>query len=207
MAPVFFVAEWDHSRVKWRHWRERASGIPLVWHISFTMVITTLTILLFFFNFSSLLLFYPCWFPSHNFLSASRQPWNFAPSSYMLLYSLGAASCFLRGTRCWLVNFSIMHIWDDSVLFGNFLSILRHLCWVPLHIDSQLKMHVCLHKEVGFHCFPFVIEGISWYHKLSPIWSGIFQVRKIILIKTMELELWIMKKILFNGCPWMSHTI
>lgn len=46
MAPVFFTAEWDHSRVKWRHSRERASGTPLVRHMSFTVIITTLTILL-----------------------------------------------------------------------------------------------------------------------------------------------------------------
>lgn len=125
--------------------------------------------------------------------------------SVQLLYSLGAASCFLTGTQ--------------SVLVRGFLYNLRRfpsLRKFSFHseasfqsfsvVDSQLKMHVCLQKEL-FCCSPFVTEGKCWFHKLSPVWSSIFQVHKVTLIKIMELELWIMNHVLFSGCSWMSDTI
>lgn len=121
MASIFFIAEWGHSRLKWRHPREKAARIQLVWERSFTVVITTLTSQLC--KWCSELHQFTVWIISPHllslfhhhyyfvsvrflpaFLSASRQAGCPAPSAHMLLYPLGAAGCFLTGTQLVLVS-------------------------------------------------------------------------------------------------------
>lgn len=102
-----------------------------------------------FVTFSSGLLFCLCWFPPCIFKVLSDKLIAQHPQLTCCCVPLEQLAVSLQGhSWCWLVDFSITDIWEDSLLFGNFLSILKHLssfsqCW-------QSVENACLISEGGW---------------------------------------------------------
>lgn len=114
-------------------------------------------------TFSSWLLFCPCWFYSHGFLSASREPWSSAPSAYMLLYSLGAASCFLTGTELVLVSGFLYNSdlrWFPSLWKFSFHSEASLLSFSPCWESFE---NACLPSQEGW---VLLFSFSDWRHML-----------------------------------------
>lgn len=149
----------------------KASGTPFLWHMSFTVVVTTLTVLLckwcselqqftlriispIFYHFFIMIIILSLLVSFLHFLSASRQACCSAPSAHMLLYSLGAAGCFLTGTQLVLVSGFLCngHLRGFPPLWKFPFNSETSLLFLPM-LTVSWKCMFALRRRLGFTVF------------------------------------------------------